>query len=402
MRVRLTALGLWLIAGTACGSRTSLLAGDGGAGGFGAGGAGGALVCPLRDVVAGGHHTCARIESRAHCWGANQFGQVGDASAVDRERPTRVEGLFDVRALGSGDFHSCALLESGDVRCWGHNALGALGDGTYQDSAVPTQVKLLSDAVALSQNAVTLHTCAVVAGGDVACWGDNSHLQLGGGTTAPDSNRASPVVGIHDAVSVATGYLFSCAVLENAEVRCWGWNANGALGLGNEDGQVYLPSDEVVGVGDGAQVVAGNHYACVRRTTGIVSCWGYNGSGQLGIGELTFTSLPVAAPIVGVHDAIFIAGGESHACAVRQDGRVMCWGRNFYGQLGDGTTVDRAEPVFVEGIDDATRVAAGGDHTCAESASRGLVCWGANFRGQLGDGTFADALSPVSVVCPTH
>ena len=373
----------------------------GGAGGLaGSGGVGGSLTCAYSDVVLGGNHTCALDSSGAVlCFGSNQFGQLGNGKpGKSATTPQPVAGPGDFVALGAGEYHSSGIRGSGDILGWGHNPLGVLGDGTTVDQAVPSAAKGPGAAVAISQGMIASHACAVHANGSATCWGTDSHGSLGTGDLEP-SLVPKPVIGLQDAVAVTVGYIFSCAVEGSGAVKCWGWNASGALGIGNLDGKSYPKPVSVIGISNAVQVVAGNHYACARTSSGAVSCWGYNGHGQLGIGSNVEQS-PLAKPVVGINDAIWISAGQSHACAVRVGGTVSCWGRNYYGQLGDGTTVESNAPVTVLGLVDATRVSAGGEHTCVINKSQGLVCWGANSSGQLGNGSSESSKVPVKTGCP--
>src|SRR5690606_7815341 len=136
---------------------------------------------PAAAVAAGGTHSCALLRSGAvDCWGSGDSGELGDGNQRNSARPVRVVGLGDVVALALGEQHSCALVRSGGVMGWGSNAAGQLGDGAGRPGALsarPVQVRGLGDAVAIA--AGTTHTCAVRKTGQVACWGDNRHAQVG-------------------------------------------------------------------------------------------------------------------------------------------------------------------------------------------------------------------------------
>ncbi|MCC6901410.1 MAG: hypothetical protein IT377_20725 [Polyangiaceae bacterium] len=375
-------------AGGGSGGAAGVGGGGGGSGGVaGTGGAGGSpSACVYDDLALGGDHTCVLDPTGAVlCFGANQFGQLGSGKPGSAATvPVPIVGPSDFVGLGAGEFHSSGVRADGSMMGWGHNPLGVLGDGTTEDQAAPVVVKGMGGAVAISSGMVASHACAVHQNGSVSCWGQNSHGQLGTGTLEP-SLTPKPVIGLKAAIAVAVGYIFSCAAESSGTVRCWGWNASGALGIGNLDAKSYPTPVPVAGVSGAVQVVAGNHYGCARTASGAVYCWGYNGSGQLGIGSGVENS-PTAAPVVGLTDAVWLSGGQSHACAVRKGGTVRCWGRNYFGQLGDGTTVDQDAPVTVVGVVDAARVSAGGEHTCALRSSGELICWGANGSGQLGNG----------------
>jgi alpha-tubulin suppressor-like RCC1 family protein len=140
---------------------------------------------------------------------------------------------------------------------------------------------------------------------------------------------------------------------------------------------------------------AGTFHTCAVQMDGKVMCWGYNTEGQLGDGTTTTRSTPVE--VLGITTARSVATGGYESCAVLSDGKVKCWGDNQYGGLGDGTTTDRATPVEVSGITTATEIAVSYDHSCALLSDGKVKCWGLNDDGQLGDGTTTDSNTPVDV-----
>jgi alpha-tubulin suppressor-like RCC1 family protein len=188
-------------------------------------------------ITAGAYHNCAlRADGTVWCWGRNIEGQVGDGtiSYANRRVPVQVIGITDAVSIGSGLGHTCAVLADGTVRCWGDNIGGQLGDGTTTTQPVPVEVVGVTDALEVSGSDAA--TCAVLGDGSISCWGQNEFGALGDGTAEP---RTAPVrvVGIDDARSVALGGLMngldhSCAVLGDGTLRCWGDNTHGQLGDG--------------------------------------------------------------------------------------------------------------------------------------------------------------------------
>jgi alpha-tubulin suppressor-like RCC1 family protein len=152
----------------------------------------------------------------------------------------------------------------------------------------------------------------------------------------------------------------------------------------------------VVDLTDATTITAGDYHTCARRASGTVVCWGLNSYGQLGTGTAGGASFTPTG-IAGLTDAVELAAGALHTCARRATGAVVCWGRNNYGQLGDGTTTNRTTPVTVAGLSDAVEIAAGYSATCARRASGAVVCWGINDSGQIGDGTNTARSIPVMV-----
>ncbi|GIV88960.1 MAG: chromosome condensation regulator RCC1 [Chloroflexus sp.] len=348
-------------------------------------------------IAAGRLHTCARTSSGGvWCWGANGAGQLGDGSFTSRSTPVAVSGLpSGVTAIAAGWGHTCALTSSGGVWCWGGNYSGQLGDGTTTARSTPVAVSGLPSGVTAIAAGV-VHTCARTSSGGVWCWGYNSSGQLGDGTTTA---RSTPVAvsGLGSGVTaIAAGNYHTCALTSSGGMRCWGRNNDGQLG----DGSYTARSTPVAvsGLGSGVTAIAaGNYHTCALTGSGGVRCWGANSDGQLGDGLYTDSSTPVAVSGLG-SGVTAIAAGGFHTCARTSSGGVRCWGRNDSGQLGDGTMTDRGTPVAVSGLaSEVTAIAAGGVHTCALTSSGGVWCWGRNFYGQLGDGTTTNRSTPVAV-----
>jgi len=299
------------------------------------------------------------------CWGDNIVGQLGDGSTVESSVPVDVVGISDAVSISAGYDHTCAVLSSRAVKCWGYNWYGELGDGSNIDSNVPVDVVGISDAISIS--AGYDHTCAVLSSRAVKCWGANWYGQLGDGSSNTISSVPVDVVGISDAISIAAGGDHTCALLSSGAVKCWGC------------------------------IAAGGDHTCALLSSGAVKCWGWNNYGQLGDGSNISSNVPV--DVVGISDAISIAAEYWHTCAVLSSGAVKCWGDNEVGQLGDGSSnTISSVPVDVVGISDAISIAAGYWHTCALLSSGAVKCWGSGLHGELGNGSNTDSNVPVDVV----
>lgn len=349
-------------------------------------------------LAAGWNFTCAITgEGVVMCWGNNSDGQLGDGSRTARTKPVEVKNL-SVRAVAvtAGAGHACILTEEQGVKCWGRNKKGELGDGTSQRSGEPMDVSGLTGGV-VAIAAGDDHTCAVTALGALQCWGDNTYGQLGDGTTETRNTPVS-VPGLSGVTAVAAGTAHTCAQTAAGEVMCWGRNDQGQLGMETESES--RPEPEAVGgltAGVSSLMAKGGHTCILSGATGI-QCWGANKFGQLGDGTFTGRSLP--APVTGLDGSIAIlATGWSQTCAVLGDGRLKCWGWNFYGQLGEGSIANRNMPVDVIGLKGkVTAVAGGGGHTCAVMETGQAFCWGFNESGQLGNQSNTDSNLPVKVI----
>jgi alpha-tubulin suppressor-like RCC1 family protein len=296
---------------------------------------------------AGGRHFCALLESGGiKCWGANDYGQLGDNTFDSRNTAVYVSGVISgVRALSAGSWHTCALLDEGAVRCWGRNDSGQLGDGTIEHSSVPGFVTGLGSGV-YDIAAGGFHTCALLNSGGVTCWGSNIVGQLGGGATGLTSTVPAAVPSLPVGVaSVSGGGQHTCALLNSGGVKCWGSNEFGQLGNGTTAGSME-PVDVTGLATEAAALSAGCNHTCILTAGRGVQCWGSNEFGQLGDGTTADSLEPHG--VAGLDSGVFsLASGCTHTCALRSDGRIMCWGENLDGQLGDGTNVSRPSPVEV-------------------------------------------------------
>ena len=293
--------------------------------------------------------------------------------------------------------HTCAVSCSDKISCWGDNRYGQLGSNNI--NLTENQIEM-RDVKQISAGGG--HTCALKNNGTVFCWGLNKHGQLGNlfnsGTQNP--NPIPLNVDISNVKQISAGGGHTCALKNDGSVSCWGLNEYGQLGNSqNIETGTANPNPLDVDVLNVKQITAGYAHTCALKNNGSVSCWGWNGFGQVGDGSVVDRYLPT--PVSGVSMARGSAAGGAHSCTVLSTGRVQCWGQNTQGQLGDGTTFGRTTPVMVSGITNAIEVSAGGgilsggSHTCALLSDGSVKCWGDNRYGQLGDGTMTNSSLPV-------
>ncbi len=351
---------------------------------------------PLRpmSLAAGVGHTCASTRSAGlRCWGTGELGELGDGASRSRDVPVAVRGFdLGVTAVAANFGHTCAITRQGAVACWGHNYFGELGDGTVRDHSQPFHVQTLTDAISVT--AGVYHSCAVRADGVAFCWGNNHEAQLGNGTIV---NTSTPIaVQGPPMIAIAAGETFTCGLTKSAKVMCWGDDSFGQIG--DDSWGTKTTPVEVVGLADVIAISAGSEHACALTRSGDVHCWGGNQFGALGDGTIVRSARPVR--VIGLSGpARAIATAERHTCALLAGGALACWGINTFGELGDGSFAPSMSPVLVRDLGGApVAIAAGEGHVCVLRADDHVRCWGWNELGQLGDGTTTNRALPTPVV----
>ncbi|MEI8256373.1 MAG: hypothetical protein WCJ30_11935, partial [Deltaproteobacteria bacterium] len=401
----------------------------------------------VTSLSAGRHHACAvTSDHRVHCWGNNYSGALG-FDTQSTELPVSSTTAGDVVAVSCGEQHTCAIRVNGSVACWGSDTFGQLGNGrstafTGTPVIVPmTPAAFGSLSVGQSQTAYGIaaghaysfglgeargelgpgvtstnapmaipgltteqsicggagYACALDVSGSVRCWGDNAAGQLGNGSTAPATGSLTTVIGVSNARQLSCGFDHACVVDSTGSVTCWGRNTTGQLGRGDT---AVTPSPAIAteaGAGI-AEVRAGDRWTCVRQAGGSVRCWGANAYSQLG--ATAGDPSPTARTIAGLTSATQLALGEFHACATLTDGHVFCWGDDQHGALGDGSTDRSHLSATVTGLDQVTRVAVGHGFACALRADGSVWCWGYNGVGQLGQGDILPLRVPTATPVP--
>lgn len=301
--------------------------------------------------------------------GSNEVGQLGDGSIIDRASLVQVVGLEDVKKVSAGFEHVLALKADGTVWAWGRNDKGQLGDGTVKDSRIPVQIKGFSDVMDIAVG--MYHSVALKSDGTVWTWGRNSYGQLGLGHIA-DRNVPTKVPGINGVVAIAAGGYHTVALRSGGTVWVWGWNKNGQLGAEEAEMQVHKPL-KVNEISDGAAVAAGLYHTLVAKTDGTVWAWGYNKYGQVGDG--TAVDRPVPALVNGISDVSAVAAGMEFSLALKKDGAVWAWGRNEHGQVGSRTDFKFTEPIKVK-IENVIEISAGAYHAAALRTDGAVWVWG--------------------------
>lgn len=314
-----------------------------------------ALDRPALHVVAAGDLdgslSCALVDGdQLYCWGRHPMN-----ASTNTPVAVRLDAdIIDLDVGGSrGAGHGCVVTDDNAVRCFGANRFGQLGYGHTQpigdaatlDEAGDIDVGGPVRHIAVGQE----HSCALLESGRVRCWGWNRAGQLGYGHTLNIGDHQTPSVGGDaliggKATQIAAGRRHTCALLEGGQVRCWGWNEHGQLGYGHtrnigDEAPPHSAGSVDVG-GRVEQISAGGDHTCTLLEGGALRCWGTNSDGQLGYpGSLRGRPTPAELGDVDLGAKVVqVSAGFRHTCAVTDEGSLFCWGRNDEGQLGYGHT----------------------------------------------------------------
>ena len=339
------------------------------------------------------------------------------------------------KALVAGGQHSCAISPDNRIKCWGLNAYGQLGLGDANNrgdnpgemgSSLP-YVSLGTGRTVKKAASGLYHVCAILDNNRVKCWGGNQHGQLGLGDTnhrgdnPSEMGNALPYVDLgtgRTAKAIATGVFHTCAILDNDQIKCWGYNSRGQLGLGDTNSRGDNPGEmgnalPAVNFGNIPETLSsiflGGFHSCASFTqsgTGLsfVKCWGWNDKGQLDVfdtanrgdnpGEMA--TLPYTQVVAGV--VLQGSSRRDHTCVLTYlppdsgpiEKHIACWGSNVYGQLGRGNTNHRGDELWEYAdwlpISNVAAVYTGGWVTCITTTTGAVKCWGHGASGTLGLG----------------
>lgn len=380
----------------------------------------------------GGYHTCGITDSGAlKCWGRNDLGQLGNGGAASLKVPALIDSGTTYQQIATGFYFVCGLTSKGTLKCWGDSSLGLLGDNMTNTRSTP---QLIANAEGFTEIVPSFsHSCGLTAAGKVKCWGLNGFGELGDGTTR---NSAIPV-DVDPGTSykqLAVGKNHTCGLTKHGTVKCWGQNTYGQVGDGTNLNrllpqiidptttylQIATADSTICGitqknktikcwglnnrgtVGDGTtthrnsptsvnsaltfeKISMSSQHACALTTDKGIQCWGYNSFGQVADGTTAHKYVPTSIIDPGTLYADVVTG-QTGVCAVTQEGVIKCWGHNGYGQLLDGTTINRATPQVLNSGLNLKSIYLGSYNLCGITDSGTLHCWGYNWYGQVGDG----------------
>ena len=394
------------------------------------------------DVSVGDGFSCAvRATGAVVCWGSNLTATLGSVpqsgDPIFSARPVVVGGVPKATRVVTGFSHACAIDVDKHLWCWGNGP--SLGSGDFFDAgAAYSTARMVTDDSEIPLVGVTAvglgrsHTCAIVEGGSVSCWGANHFGQLGPLVTENYRNHAVLVPNLGGAKAVASGEYHVCVLREASQrqVDCWGWGFYGQLGTapepdGGNNWHSSLPFTmplKNAGAGLPLGVSSGHQSTLIVDDNYNLYATGRNNRGEAG-GLFLGKQLNAPSAVQGLADGMTLstASGAEHTCAVRADGTAACIGRNDFGELGRGTQTSAElvpKPVVALGwsatkdtgtLRDVAQVGVGGlsaiafgcalvKPACASAGS--VVCWGSNGGGELGTGAISEFQPPVRVVAP--
>jgi alpha-tubulin suppressor-like RCC1 family protein len=379
-------------------------------------------------MAIGNGWSCALATNLASCWGSDVVGQLGDnADSVSQTSavPVNTAGVLSGKTIlsiaGKKD-HACVIANDNLGYCWGGDAEGQLGnDVTLANQRTPVAVSTsgaLSGKTLKSISAGGAHTCAIGSDDLAYCWGDDSSGQLGNDATLAD--QATPVAVSTSGVlagktilSISAGELHTCVIASDNQAYCWGTDFAGQLGDGATfTGQPTPVAVTTSGVLSGKTILkisSGHYITCVVASDNQAYCWGSDSSGALGNGTATVaTGVPNAVDTSGVlsgKTVLDVSAGNTHGCVIASDNLAYCWGGNFNGDLGRGTSTNsEISPgaVLTSGAlagKTILKIYSGlRANTCAVASDNKAYCWGRDYEYQLGDNTIEeDQWAPVPV-----
>ena len=358
-------------------------------------------------------------------WGVNHNGELGDGTEISKSSPIEITSQFNLAnderiiSMSLGINTSSALTSTGRLFTWGINDTGQLGnEENMMTRSIPAEItphfNLSSDETIKSMSLGVDHSSALTSTGRLFTWGNNDFGQLGDGTTInklmpTDITSQFNLTSGEIIISVSLGRSYSSALTSTGRVFTWGQNSFGQLGDGTTDNklipteitsQFNLLNNDTVSL----LLSSGVYHSSALTSTGRLFTWGINEYGQLGdgttINKLSPTEITSQFILLNNETISSLSLGYNHSLALTSSGRMFSWGSNSRGQLGDGTITNKLVPIEItEHInlsngDSIITTSAGSSHSIVLTSTSEVFTFGSNYFGQLGDGTTTTQLIP--------
>jgi len=348
-------------------------------------------------VSTGVNHSCAITTNGVlKCWGNNTYGALGDGTLIHKASPTIILSGTNFVEVAVGENHSCAITSAGQLRCWGQNSYGQVGHSSSSTANVLTPTIVDSSSTYTRIKTRANHTCGITSSGVLKCWGYNFFSQIGNNST---TNQMLPLVVDSGTSysSIAVGEQHTCGVTSAGSLKCFGQNTNGQIGNNTTSTSVGSPTiidqDVVYSAQNNYQLGA---HTCLLLNNSQLKCWGNNGQGQLGISNIGQTYVPQLS--LATTNFKYVSAANNSTCAIATDGSPYCMGENSFGQLGLGSTSNPvttpAQPLSLSNIE---VISLSARHGCAIDSNNKLFCWGKNEIGRIGNGENTIYLSPTTI-----
>ena len=382
-----------------------------------------ALPKRIIQISSGYSHTLALAsDGTVYAWGEGANGRLGNGGTSDSTTPVAVTTAGTpmagktIIAVKAGDSHSLALASDGTVYAWGFNDDGELGNGNTTSSNVPVAVTMsgvLAGKTVVAIGSGYYHSLAITSDGMAYSWGYGADGRLGNNSTSnsnvPVAVNMSGVLAGKKITAIDGGDAHTLALTSDGMAYSWGYGADGRLGNNSTSSSSVPVAVNTSGVLSGKKITAiapGEAHSIALADDGKVYSWGYNGRGQLGRGNTSSSSVPVAVTTAsGVllnKTVVAIGSGHYHSHAVTSDGLAYSWGEGTDGRLGRGSTADATSPVAVTSSGALSgkavmSIVAGDAHSVALASDGSLYSWGNGANGRLGRGSTASSNVPVAV-----
>ncbi len=342
-------------------------------------------------AIDGGADHSMVIKSNGTIWsyGRNNNGQLGNNSQTDYFiPPVQVQNISNVIDIAGGKEHSIAITSDGNAYAWGVSNYYQIGFESTE--LLPKKISSFSNVASTASGAN--HSIFLKKDGTVWSCGLNSSGQLGDSTI---TNRITPVQAkrLTNIIDIAGGEEHTLALKNDGTVWAWGYNWDGQLGDGTQSNPIRIPK-QIISLTKIVAIASGDDHNIVIKNDGTILTWGKNFSGQLGNGTYS-PGVYTPTMVDGLTDVIAAAAGKEHSVILKNDGTVWAWGLNSSGQLGSETWDNSSIPVKVSGLSNVVAITSGANFSTALKNDSTVWAWGANDFGQLGDLTFNNSNIPV-------